>query len=361
MNKIPIIGGILKVVTFMLLLLLLLVYISPFISPERSEIFPLIGLGAPIIMLLFFIVTIYWIICWDRVAIVCVVAVLCGVGYMSRMVQVPVLKKYEPTGKLLKIATYNAHFFTTTDHKDVMTRSINYFDTLGAGVICFQEFATSKQHNIDDINELLSEFPYRYVHPTKDASSGVEYYSAIYSKYKIVNRGQLHFNTITNSSIFADIIYRSDTVRIFNNHLQSNNVTSSDIKFLSGEGEPLTSENSIFRMFSISKKLSFNNGIRASQADSINKMIKETPYSVIVCGDHNVTPISYTYNRVRGDLQDAFMNCGSWYGYTFKSFGKLLRIDYIFHSDKFETMSYKSPDILWSDHKPVIVELKYNK
>lgn len=361
MSKIPIIGGILKVVTYVLLLLLLLVYLSPFVSPERGAVLSLIGLGAPVLIMLFFVVTVFWIICWDRIAIVCVVALLCGSGYIARLVQIPVTKKYPPTGKVLKILSYNAHFFTTTTHKDVIHETLRCIDTLGAGVICFQEFATSRQDNMDEINDKLSEYPYRYLHPTIDSASKVKYYSAIYSKYKIVKRGELDFSTFINNSIYADILYRSDTIRIFNNHLQSNNVTSSDIKFLSGESEPLMTENSIFRMFSISKKISFNNGVRASQADSIHKMIEETPYSVIVCGDHNVTPISYTYNRVRGDLQDAFMNCGSWYGYTYKSFGNLLRIDYVFHSDKFETVSYSSPNILWSDHKPVIVELKYNK
>lgn len=361
MGKFSIINGILKVATYGLLLLLLIVYISPLVSPEKSAFLSLIGLGAPFIFLLSFVVTVYWMVQWERIAVACVAALLMGVGYTARLVQFPVLKKYDDSGQILKVVSFNAHFFTTPQHRDVVSGTLNYLDTLNAGIICFQEFSTSAQDNLDEINRRLDEFPYRYLHKTENPSSRVGYYSAIYSRYKIVKQGVVEFGKYINSSIYADIIYRHDTIRIFNNHLQSNNVNASDVKFLSGDGEPLMTENSIFRIFSISKKVSENNRIRAIQADSIQNKVKNCRYSVIVCGDHNVTPISYTYNRVKGKLHDAFMERGAWYGYTYKGFFNLLRIDYLFHSDKFETVSYRSPNVLWSDHKPLIVELKYTK
>lgn len=361
MSGFPIINGILKVVTFVLLLLIVLLYISPYISPEKSAFLSLIGLGAPIIMLSVFILTIYWIICWDKAAIVCLVIFVSGIGYTSRLIQFPCRIKQTPAGQLLKVLTFNAHFFTTPEYKDVLDSSMDCIDTLDAGIICFQEFATSKQAHLEKINDRLSKYPYNYCFEQEDKSSKVKYYSAIYSKYKIINKGELNFNGQTSRVMYVDIIYRNDTIRVLNNHMQSNNVNSDDIKFLTGEGESLYTENSIFRIFSISKKITVNNGLRASQADSVNQFIKSTPYSIIVCGDLNVTPISYTYNSIRGDLQDAFINRGSRYGYTYKAFSNLLRIDYVFHSEKFETVSYSSPDILWSDHKPVIVTLKYNK
>ena len=35
-----------------------------------------------------------------------------------------------------------------------------------------------------------------------------------------------------------------------------------------------------------------------------------SPYAVIVCGDFNDGPMTYTYNRIRGDLQDTFVESG---------------------------------------------------
>ena len=40
---------------------------------------------------------------------------------------------------------------------------------------------------------------------------------------------------------------------------------------------------------------------------------------VILCGDFNDTPASYTYRTVKGDLTDGFRDCGSGFGYTLSS------------------------------------------
>ena len=79
---------------------------------------------------------------------------------------------------------------------------------------------------------------------------------------------------------------------------------------------------------------------------------------VIVCGDFNDTPMSYTYRRLRGDLTDAFARKGRGMIYTYRGFLGVFRIDYLFHSDDFETVDYDSEQPLWSDHNPVIVDLK---
>ncbi|WP_347396275.1 endonuclease/exonuclease/phosphatase family protein [Parabacteroides leei] len=65
---------------------------------------------------------------------------------------------------------------------------------------------------------------------------------------------------------------------------------------------------------------------RAEQADMIHAEIKCSPYPVLVCGDFNDTPASYTYHRVRKDLVDGFRDCGSGYQYTFRQLYNLIVI-----------------------------------
>lgn len=99
---------------------------------------------------------------------------------------------------------------------------------------------------------------------------------------------------------------------------------------------------------------------RAAQAKTLEQLIRTTPYPVLVCGDFNSLPSSYTYSTVKGDnLQDGFQTCGHGYMYTFRYFKRLLRIDYIFHSKEFKGVDYYSPDLdLCSDHNPVVMEVK---
>jgi len=84
-----------------------------------------------------------------------------------------------------------------------------------------------------------------------------------------------------------------------------------------------------------------------------------SPYPVILAGDFNDTPSSYTYREMKGALTDGFRRCGNGYGGTFRYLGGLLRIDYIFYDDTFECVRYYMPSETVSDHKVVIAELRF--
>ena len=55
--------------------------------------------------------------------------------------------------------------------------------------------------------------------------------------------------------------------------------------------------------------------IRAPQADSVAKYVKEHPYQyTVVCGDFNDSPLSYAHRVIGEGLQDAFVERGSGVG-----------------------------------------------
>ena len=93
---------------------------------------------------------------------------------------------------------------------------------------------------------------------------------------------------------------------------------------------------------------------RATQADYIRQMLDAGEGPVILCGDFNDTPASYTYRTVKGDLTDGFRDCGSGFGYTFRQLKRIFRIDYIIYSPDFKGVTYDSPNLDYSDHKPVV-------
>lgn len=101
-------------------------------------------------------------------------------------------------------------------------------------------------------------------------------------------------------------------------------------------------------------KMKSNYRKRAEQADMIHAEIKCSPYPVLVCGDFNDTPASYTYHRVRKDLVDGFRDCGSGYQYTFRQLYKLWRIDYVFYSESLKGCECYSPETSYSDHNMVV-------
>jgi endonuclease/exonuclease/phosphatase family metal-dependent hydrolase len=96
---------------------------------------------------------------------------------------------------------------------------------------------------------------------------------------------------------------------------------------------------------------------RAEQTTVIVNHMKLSPYPVILCGDFNDTPVSYTYHQLLGEKKDAYRESGSGVGNTYR--GKLpsFRIDYIFYTNEFISLNYKTEKIQLSDHYPVSTNL----
>ena len=96
---------------------------------------------------------------------------------------------------------------------------------------------------------------------------------------------------------------------------------------------------------------------RAEQARTIASLVSVTEYPVILCGDFNDTPGTYTYETLKGDLQDGFVSAGKGYAATYRGFHNLLRIDYLFHSATLTAIKYKTIPYEMSDHNPVYLEV----
>jgi len=98
--------------------------------------------------------------------------------------------------------------------------------------------------------------------------------------------------------------------------------------------------------------------IRANQADSVSKVVRNSPYKVILCGDFNDVPGSYTYRTVRNGLADSWVERGNGWGNTFHENLFLFRIDFIMHSPTIKTTRVKVDKVKYSDHYPIWANLE---
>ncbi|MBZ0097799.1 MAG: endonuclease/exonuclease/phosphatase family protein, partial [Taibaiella sp.] len=98
---------------------------------------------------------------------------------------------------------------------------------------------------------------------------------------------------------------------------------------------------------------------RAREVKVAKSVIDASPYPVVICGDLNDLPGSYTYTQMREGLNDAFLQRGRGLGRTYSRLSPTLRIDYIFYAPaSFGCIGYKSPYTSLSDHNPVITNLE---
>ncbi|MCK7541003.1 MAG: endonuclease/exonuclease/phosphatase family protein [Marinilabiliales bacterium] len=93
---------------------------------------------------------------------------------------------------------------------------------------------------------------------------------------------------------------------------------------------------------------------RALQVDRVRRHIETSPYPVIVTGDFNDTPISYTYRIMRRGLKDAFVEAGYGAGFTYRGKYPPNRIDYILYNEEFHCNDFDIVKVRYSDHYPII-------
>ena len=81
--------------------------------------------------------------------------------------------------------------------------------------------------------------------------------------------------------------------------------------------------------------------------------------SVIMCGDHNDTPISYTYQKTARNLNSAFRESGNGIGVSYNQKGFFFRIDHVFISEDWESCkTYIDTQMEMSDHYPLVTYLR---
>ncbi|HKI90012.1 MAG TPA: endonuclease/exonuclease/phosphatase family protein, partial [Draconibacterium sp.] len=187
------------------------------------------------------------------------------------------------------------------------------------------------------------------------ARSSTTFGSVTMTRYPIINMGEIRFKNSRNITIYTDVRIENDTVRIFNVHLQSYQIDPNRYSII--DSLDITGEEDLREVREMGTKFKRAFQMRAEQVREIRKYIDASPYLVIVCGDFNDTPASFSYHKLRGQLKDAFVCSGKGVGRTY--IGKLpsFRIDYIFHSDGFVSYNFKTYDFRKSDHLPISCEL----
>ena len=92
---------------------------------------------------------------------------------------------------------------------------------------------------------------------------------------------------------------------------------------------------------------------RAEQARELSLSIEKSPYPVILCGDFNDTPVSYSYRTISKNLEDCYGKAGRGFWTTYAGPIPGLRIDFILHSPSLSTKGFLTQKVRLSDHYPV--------
>lgn len=353
------VGNLLLAANIVAIVLLALSGYSDYIDPREHAMMAAFGLAMPIVIAVNVAFLIVWLLFKKLYAIVPLAGFVICWGPVRRYC--PINAPSEPPEGALKIISYNVRqFCPESTSEDGMNPIVDYLANSGADIICLQESGTCEplRHTVD--STLAVVYQYRDTVQKDNASGDV---LSLYSKFPILGRERVRYESRGNLSEAYTLDIRGRKTLLVNNHFETAGLSPDDKRNVSeivhGEmGQRSSRRESKF----IIGKVAEASRKRAPQADAVAKLIaryRRLGMGVIVCGDFNDTPISYTHRTVAKGLTDCYVSTGIGPGWSFHNSGIRVRIDNILCSSDWQPYGARvDRSIATSDHYPIVCWLK---
>lgn len=345
---------------------LLASYISAFVNPVKFWPIAFFGLFYPFLLILNILFMIFWLIFRKYKFLLSLICILIGLPFISRIIQIEnpfrskdyYKQKYIQGNTSFKLLTFNVRLFDLykwEKENDAVSGIFHFIEREEPDVICFQEFYTRDSSKVSEerIRSLLKHKNSHIYYSLKKKKSNSHFGIATFSSYPIVDAGEIKFPKTFNICIYTDLKIGNDTIRVYNSHLQSIKFLKEDyglldtLKLKYNEKQMLGIQRIFIRVRDAFKT-------RSIQVNDVAAHISKSPHPVIICGDFNDSPVSYSYQMLRKRMKDAFIESGNGIGYTYRGKFPSYRIDYILYDPIFRSYEYQSPKLELSDHFPVI-------
>jgi len=309
-----------------ILFLLLGTLLNAYVPPKVFPWFNLLSLGFPVLMILYIILTIFWVLSWKKRAFVFMFAGLAFINPVKRWVNYSDKKGNSE----IKVVSFNTRA-GGRGNKEIAP----YLKSQNADVLFLQEDA-GKDYQFEG---------YQKANP----GGGL----TILTKHKIIKQQIIdpQDENVRIPGLQVDIEINGRIYRFIDVYLNPFRFEKDMVK-LNGNTE--TNEQKIK---DVVKRLIPTFKKHQEQVSLIHKVIENSPYPVILAGDFNSVPNSYEYYHLSDGLEDAFLTAGKGSATSFHDYKFPIRIDYVFSSKSLEAISYEvDRSISISDHYPVIVK-----
>jgi len=347
---------ILVYINIILAISLLLSYLSSFISPTQIGHLALFGLFYPYLLIINVFFFLFWLITEWKYGAISLLTIILGFNHLSSFYGINSRSVTEEPKDLIKVGSMNinaGYFFRINDQalseqrKDQLK---TVFLNNSLDIICLQE----SNHVV---NSFVASSLESYHQASEDRTT-----TSIFSKYPIKDYGSLTINERKNKTcLWADIIVGKETVRVYSVHLYSNKLTKETEAII--EDRSFGDERMIDDLRYILGSYINSSRKRVKEMDIILEHVRKSPFPVIMAGDFNDTPQSYSYRQIKNaGFCDAFQDSADGLGTTYAGSLPLLRIDYCFaDKDRFKTIEHQIVKKRMSDHFPLISVFKLSR
>lgn len=327
-----------------------------YMRPSSCGIIAVLGLAFPIMLLLTIGFLLFWLAVCRKMMLVSAVALVLTIPQQWALC--PLNFDDDDEDADIRLMSYNIYGAHRSDSDFSQVDEIIHSN---ADVVCLQESPVS-----------IKAFAYNQGQEKTDSLCGMYPYSvfdekiylAVLSKYPVELIEKFEDNKYFCYAVYS-IMIDDRQLLVFNMHLESIGLTGHDKELYMNLTSPSTNDRSLRGVRSqLIGKLTKAFKNRELQADTISGRIaalrvKYPKASVVVCGDFNDTPYSYSYLTIKGALNDAYSDGGFGPVITYNRNRFYFHIDHIFSDDAMEAVRCFCGTTRASDHYALIADFKF--
>ena len=331
--------------------------LSSYVDPVKFPWMAYFGLAFWMILMYNLLILMFLILMWSRMAWVSIIALIISLPGVYKSFSAGSSQE----GGELRVMSYNVlnfsdYYGSWGSREEVAHRVANFVLEQNPDVLCIQEFAefmpkTGRKDCIAHYGELL-KMPYQYYH-TKQHYGG----NVIFSKYPLlaldaddVMGGENEYGAVAKVDAGKKGVFY-----VVCCHLASFQLTNDEITVFSDTGNSKEEVKTKSKSILVKLKNAYE-----KRSQEVSKMLEDIPNdgrAIVLCGDFNDTPLSYTYHQIkRAGFTDGFVKVGRGVGRTYAGKLPMLRIDYVWGNDQIQPTAFKRLKFKGSDHFPVMMD-----
>ena len=328
------------------------------LDPESHPMLSCMGLALPVFLVVNLLFLFFWLTFqWKKVWIP-IVGYLLAYGAISTYLPMNI-RQDVPEGAI-KLISYNVcQYGGNYKYEEGFDTVYKYLKRQQADIVCLQEDADSWRRYV--MHRFQKIYPYNDTTIFRNDAEGMNGIG-IHTRFPILRKERIPYKSLANGSVAYFLkLDNGDTLLVINNHFEGTHLSKEDrdnyTRMIRGKMERDTVKEESMQLIG---KLATAAAKRAPEAKAVHQYIEaHRQYPMIVCGDFNDNPISYTRRTVGQGLTDCFVETGRGLGLSYNQKGFYVRIDHILCSEHFDPFNCQIDDKMdASDHNPILCWLK---
>ncbi len=338
-------------------LVMLLVGYSDRLNPADHPLLSTLGMTLPVFLLINLAFLFFWLVFKWRMVWISVLGLV--LAYVPISIYMPLNSSQDIPEGALKIISYNVCAYGGNfKYDDGFEKVRDYLVEEKPDIVCIQEDIDTWRRYVF----LHYEKTFAY-NDTMVIANNPQSYNAlgIHSKYPIIHRERIAYPSKANGSVAWWLKVGDDTLIVVNNHFESCHLNKDDraqyLQMIKGK-MPRDSVREESKLLLV--KLAEANAKRSGQIRTVRQYaLDHGQYPVIVCGDFNDSPISYSRHAMAEVLTDCYATTGKGIGLSYNQKAFSFRIDHFFCNDKLQPYRCEIDGKMdASDHNPLICWVK---